>query len=73
MCLRFDVLKNMTLHSLAYLAEKETKGAGQVNSFIRYVVDNANKASKDYFIASLIGYFIAIITTVVIMFIFDHG
>jgi minor histocompatibility antigen H13 len=30
-------------------------------------------ASRPYFIGSIIGYLIAIVTTVVIMFMFDHG
>ncbi len=33
----------------------------------------ANDAPKHYFLAVVIGYLIAIITTIVIMFVFNHG
>ena len=37
------------------------------------MIAEGNKAPKHYFISVLIGYLIAIISTVVIMFIFNHG
>jgi minor histocompatibility antigen H13 len=37
------------------------------------VVDAGNMAPKYYYLSVVIGYLVAIITTVVIMFIFNHG
>lgn len=40
---------------------------------MNYVVGQANKANKTYFWACVVGYLIAILTTVVVMIIFEHG
>jgi minor histocompatibility antigen H13 len=73
LCLRFDVLKRLNLDKLNSLIESERKGKADSGSFVSHVVQTANSAPKHYFIAVIIGYLIAIITTVVIMFIFNHG
>ena len=73
LCLRFDVLKQFDLEKLNTIIEGEKKGHEDNGTFYRYFVRTANKAPKHYFIAVLIGYLIAIITTIVIMFIFNHG
>mmetsp|Transcript_20006 Transcript_20006/g.14718 ORF Transcript_20006/g.14718 Transcript_20006/m.14718 type:complete len:375 (-) Transcript_20006:34-1158(-) len=73
LCLRFDFLKNIKVDNFARIAENEKKGKADTNSFVNYLIKEANKSSKVYFITVIIGYLIAIITTVVVMIIFDHG
>mmetsp|Transcript_19430 Transcript_19430/g.18547 ORF Transcript_19430/g.18547 Transcript_19430/m.18547 type:complete len:100 (+) Transcript_19430:875-1174(+) len=55
------------------IADKEKSGKGERHSFINFLVTEANKSRKIYFIAVIIGYLIAIVTTVIIMLVFDHG
>ena len=69
--MRFDVLKTVT-HTGFDNAVKKDKG-GEGVSVIQYFYDRAAVAPKHYFIAVNIGYLIAIICTVVVMLIFDHG
>jgi minor histocompatibility antigen H13 len=73
LCLRFDFLKNLRIETFSNLAEKERKGTGETNSFINYLIDTANNSGSSYFGSCIVGYLIAIITTVVIMILFDHG
>ncbi|CDW88328.1 signal peptide peptidase family protein [Stylonychia lemnae] len=73
MCLRFDFLKTLDKHRLSELIESERKGTTENNKFVGYLIAKANAAPKSYFIAVIIGYLVAILTTVVIMIIFDHG
>ena len=73
LCLRFDVLKSLNLHQLNSIIEGEKSGKNDNGTFYKYVVKTANNASKHYFASVIIGYLVAIITTVVIMFLFDHG
>jgi len=47
--------------------------AGEGVSVMQYLYDRAVAAPKHYFIAVNIGYLIAIIATVIVMLIFDHG
>ena len=39
----------------------------------KYLIKCANECSKSYFVAVNIGYVIAIITTTIVMIVFDHG
>lgn len=55
------------------LIEGERKGKEDNGTFLRYVIKQGNDAPKHYYLSVVIGYLIAIITTVVIMFIFNHG
>jgi minor histocompatibility antigen H13 len=75
LCLRFDVLKRLDINKLESIIEAEKKGTTSAanGSFYQYVSQVANSAPKHYFISVVIGYLIAIITTIVIMFIFNHG
>lgn len=73
LCLRFDVLKSIKTERLADLVESEKKGKADVNSTVKYLIKHANSVSKSYFSAVIVGYLIAILTTVVVMIIFDHG
>lgn len=73
LCLRFDVLKSLSLSKLESLIDSEKKGREDPGSTMKYIIAAGNKAPKQYFISVIIGYLIAIITTVVIMFMFNHG
>ena len=73
LCLRFDVLKALSLNKLEALIDGERKGKGEDGQTIEYIVTEGNKAPKHYYMAVVVGYLIAIITTVVIMFVFNHG
>jgi minor histocompatibility antigen H13 len=75
MCLRFDVLKQINNEKLGQMIEGERKGKGSVedNATIKYLIATARAAPKTYFYAVIVGYLVAIITTVVIMLVFNHG
>jgi len=73
MCLRFDFLKTLDKQRLSDIIEQERKGTTENNKFVGYLIDKANAAPKTYMTAVIIGYLVAILTTVVIMIIFDHG
>ena len=73
LCLRFDVLKNLDINKLDSIIEGEKKGKLDGGSFIRYIASTANASPKHYYLSVVIGYLIAIVTTIVIMFIFNHG
>ena len=40
---------------------------------MKYLISFANKASTTYFYAVLFGYILAIITTTIVMIVFDHA
>ena len=71
LCLRFDFLKSLNKKHLEALIRKE--GEGEDVSTMRYLMKQALECSKSYFIAVNIGYLLAIICTIVVMLIFDHG
>jgi len=71
LCLRFDFLKSLNKKHLEALIRKE--GEGEDVSTMRYLAKQALECSKSYFFAVNIGYLLAIICTVVVMLIFDHG
>jgi minor histocompatibility antigen H13 len=73
LCLRFDVLKTLNLSKLESLIDGEKKGSQDNGTTMRYIISQGNAAPKHYFLSVIVGYLIAIITTVVIMFIFNHG
>ena len=73
LCLRFDVLKNLDIKRLDSIIEGEKKGKIDNGTFIKYIAKTANNSPKHYYISVVIGYLIAIVTTIVIMFIFNHG
>ena len=55
------------------MAESERKGDGKTNLVVQYLIKKANSAPQHYFLSVIVGYLIAIITTIVIMFVFNHG
>jgi minor histocompatibility antigen H13 len=73
LCLRFDFLKTLNIPKLSDLVESEKKGRAETNSLVNYLITMANRAPKHYFMAVIFGYLVAIITTVVVMLIFEHG
>ena len=73
LCLRFDFLKSLNKEHLSNILEKEKKGEMASNATMQYLLQKAKIAPKHYFIACLVGYLVAIVTTVVIMIIFEHG
>ena len=63
----------MNLKYLNDLIEKEKSGKAETNATVNYLVKQAKTAPKHYFMSCIIGYIIAILTTVLIMIIFEHG
>ena len=64
-------MKSVNKKHLEALIRKED--TGEDVSTMKYLVKQALECSKPYFIAVNIGYLLAIICTVVVMLIFDHG
>jgi minor histocompatibility antigen H13 len=73
LCLRFDFLKSLNLAKLSHTLKEEKSGAGKTNSYVELLTETAKNSSKHYFIAVLIGYLLAIVSTVIIMIVFQHG
>ena len=73
LCLRFDALKRLDINKVDSIVESERKGTTESGALSAYVSSVANSAPKHYFLAVIIGYLIAIITTIVVMFVFNHG
>jgi minor histocompatibility antigen H13 len=73
LCLRFDVLKRLDVRKVESIVEGEKNGKMDNGTFVKYIAEIANAAPKHYYLSVVIGYLIAIITTIVIMFIFNHG
>lgn len=70
LCLRFDFLKTVDLEKLIQFKDKAAQSKKEMLGFFNF---KAKSASKTYFIAVMVGYLIAIIATIVVMLIFDHG
>ena len=71
LCLRFDFIKSLNSKYVAAQLKKEAKGEDA--DTMRYLRKQAVECPKSYFIATNIGYLIAIICTIVVMLVFDHG
>ena len=71
LCLRFDVLKTINKEKLVDMIEAESKGEDV--SVIKYLMNQAITAPKSYFTAVNVGYLFAIVATIVVMLVFDHG
>ncbi len=67
------MLKTLDINRLNNIIEAEKKGKQDDGSMVKYVIQAAKTAPKTYYTAVLVGYLIAIIATVVIMFVFNHG
>jgi len=71
LCLRYDFLKNLNIKHFEGLIKKEERGDDV--STIKYLNQLAVSCDKKYFIAVNVGYFLAIICTIIVMLVFDHG
>ena len=68
LCLRYDVIKS--LPSAKINALMDSNDGGEV---VKLMWQHAKSAPRTYFHGALIGYCVAILTTVVVMLIFDRG
>lgn len=68
LCLRFDVIKTLDSKKINTIMDK-----GDPSDALKLFHKAAATASTPYFFGCLIGYLIAIVTTIAIMFIFEHG
>lgn len=66
LCLRFDFLKALDTKKLDKLIETD-------NQPMKYLIETAMNCPKSYFWAVNIGYLLAMVCTIVVMLIFDHG
>ena len=66
LCLRFDFLKALDTNKLEKLIEKN-------DNPMKYLVETAINCDKSYFKAVNIGYLLAMVCTIVVMLVFDHG
>ena len=71
LCLRFDVLKTVDKEHLVELIQAERKGTDV--GVVKYLMNKALAAPKSYFYAVNVGYLFAIIATIVVMLLFEHG
>lgn len=68
LCLRYDILRTMDPSKITELVKKN-----QSEEVIKMLQKQAVVASTPYFYGAIIGYLVAIVSTVVVMFMFDHG
>jgi len=68
MCLRYDVLRSLNVKAVNRLAE-----AGDPSEVVTMLRKASANAPRPYFNGCVIGYILAIITTIVIMMVFEHG
>ena len=71
LCLRFDFLKNINPDKFTKLVEQNEKGEGE--DPMKYLVKVALSSPKSYFSAVNFGYLLAMVATIVVMLVFDHG
>lgn len=68
LCLRYDILKNCDLAKAQELYDQ-----GKAESFLEIMKKARGSAPKPYFFGAMIGYMVAIVVTVIVMIVFDHG
>jgi minor histocompatibility antigen H13 len=66
LCLRFDFIKALDTKKLDKLIEKDKNP-------MRYLLETAINCEKSYFKAVNVGYLLAMVCTIVVMLVFDHG
>jgi minor histocompatibility antigen H13 len=71
LCLRFDFLKALNIKHLEGLIKRE--GKGEDVSTMKYLTKTALECSKSYFMAVNFGYLIAIVATIIVMIVYEHG
>ena len=67
LALRFDIIKTLPKKA------NEMMDRGKADEVLDMIRKHSVSAPKHYFIGTIVGYFLAIIATVVVMLIFDHG
>jgi minor histocompatibility antigen H13 len=72
LCLRFDFLKSIKVEYLDQLIKADAKGTAKEDP-MSYLVKMAVNCDKSYFKAVNIGYLLAMICTIVVMLVFEHG
>lgn len=68
MCLRYDILRSINVTHMTTLCD-----AGKAEEVLELMKKAVKTANRTYFYGALVGYVVAIITTVAVMIIFDHG
>jgi minor histocompatibility antigen H13 len=68
MCLRWDVIRALKASAVNDLADQ-----GDLDEVPKKLYRSYMMSPKSYYLGTVIGYLLAIITTVVIMILFDHG
>lgn len=68
MCLRYDILRSLNVRAVNKLSE-----AGKADEVLQLLRKAVQTAPRPYFNGCIIGYVIAIVTTVVVMLVFEHG
>jgi len=68
MCLRYDVIRATQQRNINSLTDDS-----DAEAVVKQLRRNAEKAPKTYYNGCVVGYLLAIITTVVVMLMFDHG
>ena len=71
LCLRFDFLKSINIDKFQSMLKKEAEGE-DVDT-MKYLVNQAANCKKTYFKAVNVGYLLAMICTIVVMLVFEHG
>lgn len=71
LCLRFDFLRALNIKYMEGLLKKEA--AGEDVSTVKYLIKTAMTCDKSYFKAVNVGYLFAMIATIVVMLVFEHG
>lgn len=71
LCLRFDFIKSLNQKYVGAQLKKMEKGEDA--DVMKYLYKQAVECPKSYFIATNVGYLIAIICTIIVMLVFDHG
>lgn len=72
LCLRFDFLKSLNVKHLEKLIKEDEKGTSDTST-MKYLYKQALECDKSYFKAVNFGYFIAIVATIIVMLVFEHG
>jgi minor histocompatibility antigen H13 len=68
MALRFDIVRKIAVDWTKVQSDKK-----EAAIVYEKIIENINTNSKPYFWACLVGYLIAIVVTVVVMLVFEHG
>jgi len=72
LCLRYDFLKSINLKYFEKLVKAEENGDGDAD-LMKYLYKVAGECSQSYFRAVNVGYLLAMICTIVVMLVFEHG